>query len=103
MGGLSEAANVALNMIKPDISRSGTFGGSAGLMGIQYPFLVLTIPKLCTPKNQNVYKGYPSFVTKKMADLTGFNMIDITHLENMTCTEDEASEIIRLLKEGVIF
>lgn len=103
MGGLSSAANTALSMGKPEISRSGSFGGSAGLMGIQYPYLVLTIPKQCTPENQNKYIGYPSFVTKRMEFCKGYTEINVTHLENMSCTDAECSEIIDLLSGGVIF
>jgi hypothetical protein len=71
-------------------------------MGIQYPYLVLTVPRMAIPGQQNTFIGYPSFVTKTIGDLTGYCSIDVTHLENMTCTEDEAAEIISLLSEGVI-
>lgn len=103
MGGIEEAANAALSMVKPDVGRSGSFGGSAGLMGIQYPYLVLTIPKMCTPGGQNVYRGYPSFVTEDLGSINGYASVEITHMENMSATDDEVSEIMGLLGEGVIF
>lgn len=103
MGGIEEAANAALSMVKPDVGRSGSFGGSAGLMGIQYPYLVLTIPKMCTPGDQNIYRGYPSFVTEELGNISGYASVEITHMENMSATDDEVSEIMGLLGEGVIF
>ena len=112
-GGASVAAGVAAgtgqavsglnNMSKLDVRRSGSFGGSAGLMGIQKPYLIMTIPKLVAPANQNVYKGYPSFMTVSLGSLSGYNEIEVNHLSGMTCTDTEASEIIGLLRNGVIF
>ena len=103
VSGIQDAANAALSMVKPDVSRSGSFGGSAGLMGIQYPYLVLTIPRMCTPGRQNTYLGYPSFVTAALSSVVGFASVEITHLEGMSATDEEVSEIIGLLEEGVIF
>lgn len=101
--GLQNVANAAISMAKPDIARSGDFGGSAGLMGIQYPYLVLTVPRMCTPEDQNIYIGYPSFITKEMSELSGYTEIQVSHLSGMSCTSGEADEIIALLGGGVIF
>lgn len=90
-------------MMKPAISRSGSIGGPMGLMNIQIPYLVLTVPRMCIPGDQETYMGYPSFVTKQMNDLTGYTEIMVTHLNNMSCTSVEAEEIISLLENGVIF
>ena len=102
-GGIESAANAALSMVKPDISRSGSFGGSAGLMGIQYPYLVLTVPRMCTPGDQQKQEGYPSFVTKTLGQLAGYNQVQVKRLEGMTCTANETTEILTLLEGGVIF
>lgn len=107
IGAVAEGAlgviDTSISMIKPNITRSGSVGGSNGLMGYQIPYLVLTVPHMCIPGDQNVYIGYPSFVTLTMSDLAGFTQIQVTHLLNMSCTSDEADEIISLLSEGVIF
>lgn len=102
LGGVEEAANTAISMVKPDITRSGEFGGSAGLLGNQYPYLILTVPRMCTPENQNKYIGYPSFITKTIGELTGYNKMSVTHLEGMSATEEECNEIINILESGVI-
>lgn len=101
-GGIKDAISNVTSMVKPEIGRSGSFGGSGGLMGIQYPYLVLTVPHMCIPGQQNTYVGYPSYVTKTIGDLSGFTSIDVSHLNNMTCTQAETEEIISLLEEGVI-
>lgn len=101
-GGLKDAVSNVTSMLKPEIGRSGSFGGSGGLMGIQYPYLVLTVPRMAIPGQQNTFIGYPSFVTKTIGDLTGYCSIDVTHLNNMPCTQAETDEIISLLGEGVI-
>ena len=103
LGGLQSAANSIISMAKPNISRSGGFGGASGLMGIQYPFLVLTVPHMATPEKQNEYIGYPSFVTKTLGDIRGYAEVEITHLDGITGTNAEETEILQLLEGGVIF
>lgn len=103
LGGLGQTFSAIQSMVKPEVKRSGGFGGSAGLMAIQYPYLILTVPRMCIPGSQNTYIGYPSFVTKLMAELHGYTQIEVSHLNNMSCTEAETAEIISLLGEGVIF
>ena len=40
--------------------------------------------------------------TVTLSDLTGYTEIYNIHLEDMSCTDNEKTEIERLLKEGVI-
>lgn len=96
-------AGTLVSMVKPQIGRSGSVGGSAGLMGYQMPYLVLTVPHMCIPGDQNKYMGYPSFVTMQMAELSGYTEINVTHLNNMSATDTEIAEILSLLSTGVIF
>ena len=102
-GAVEGVANAALSAVKPEVQRSGGFGGSSGLMGHQIPFLILTVPRLCVPGSQNTYIGYPSFITRTMSELEGYNAVEVSHLENMSCTQAEADMIIAALAEGVIF
>lgn len=96
-------ANAALSAVKPDVQRSGGFGGSSGLMGHQIPYLILTVPRMCVPGSQNTYIGYPSFITRTMSELSGYTSVEVSHLEGMSCTQAEADIIISALSEGVIF
>lgn len=105
IGGQATAmANTAANVItsKPSIQKSGNMSGSNGLMGIQKPYLFITRPKQCAPKNQNRYSGYPAYITEKLGDLSGFTQIQDIRLEGITGTQAELDEILNCLHEGVI-
>ena len=96
----SLANNVANS--KPEIERSGSMSGSTGLMGIQKPYLILTRPKQCIPKNVQKFKGFPSMKFQKLSDVKGFTIISEILLKNITASDEEIAEIKNLLKEGVI-
>lgn len=102
MSGLGAASSI-ISSSKPTVERSGAMSSTGGLLGIQKPYLILTRPKQALPENQNKYTGYPSFITMALSDCTGYTEIDSIHLENMSCTDEEAQEIESLLKSGVIF
>ena len=89
--------------LKPSAARSGVMGASAGLMGVQTPYLIITRPRIAHPEDQNKYTGYPSFMTQQLSELTGFTQIEEIHLEALPCTAEEQAEIEELLKTGVIF
>ena len=102
MSGLNEAISTVRDSVKPEVSRSGGFGGSSGLMGHQTPYLVLTIPRLCIPGEQEKMIGYPSFVTSLLGDLTGFCAIETIHISGIAgASTDDLDEIDTLLKRGV--
>lgn len=102
MSGLGAASSI-ISSSKPTVERSGAMSSTGGLLGIQKPYLILTRPKQALPENQNKYTGYPSFITMVLSECTGYTEIDSVHLENMSCTDEEAQEIENLLKSGVIF
>ena len=104
-GIIHSAASAGGNVmgIKPSIERSGAIGGAAGMLASQIPYLVFTRPRLAHPTDQNVYTGYPSFMTKTLSELSGFTQIQAIHLEGIACTANELAEIDALLKSGVIF
>lgn len=102
MSGIGAASSI-ISSSKPTVERSGAMSSTGGLLGIQKPYLILTRPKQALPENQNKYTGYPSFITMSLSECTGYTEIDSVHLENMTCTDEEAQEIENLLKSGVIF
>lgn len=96
-------ANTALNGgLKPNIEKSGSVSGVAGLLAIQKPYLILTRPRQAHPEKQSHYTGYPSFITEKLSSLSGYTEIEKIHLENVPATDLELSEIESLLKGGVI-
>ena len=88
---------------KPDVHRSGALGGSAGIMGIQKPYLIVEYPNLCKPANQPKYLGYPSFITKKVSDLSGTGYVEFENIiiDGVPCTDEEREAIIEIMKGGV--
>ena len=96
-------ASTAVNSMKPSVEKSGSMGGMGGMLGCQTPYLILTRPRQALPKHQNTFTGYPSFITMKLSNCSGYTEIESVHLENLSATEQELSEIESLLKGGVIF
>lgn len=87
---------------KPDYGRGGNNGGNAGLFGIRYPYLIQSLPIGQTPGNYKQLQGIPSQIYKKLGDLSGYTEIDRVIVNTLTCTEEEQTQIIQQLKEGVI-
>lgn len=100
---LGAASAAAVSTMKETISHTGSISGSAGLMGIQTPYLIITRPRQALPLGQNSFTGYPSFMTESLGSLTGYTEVEQCHLEHVPATGAELEEIERLLKEGVLF
>lgn len=100
MGLLNSAANTALNS-KPQVQRSGNMGGSAGIMGILTPYVIIERPKMSVPYNVEHYTGQSCNITANLSTCTGFTVCEWIHVENTTGTTEEVKEIEALLKEGV--
>lgn len=96
----SSAIGVASN--KPVVERSGTLTGMAGILAIQKPYIILTRPNQCLPRNQKGYSGYPSFTTVRLSSLKGYTEIFSIHLKNVDATQSELDEIVAILNGGVI-
>lgn len=99
---VASIASTAVNSMKPNVEKSGSMGGMGGMLGVQTPYLILTRPRQALPERQNSFTGYPSFITISLGDCSGYTEIEKIHLENITATEQELSEIENLLKGGVI-
>lgn len=95
-------ASTAVNGFKSNVEKSGSMSGTGGMLAIQKPYLICTRPRQARPAYQNMYLGYPSFITKLLGEISGYTEVEQIHLENIPATEAEAAEITRLLKEGVI-
>lgn len=87
---------------KPNYSKAGYVGSTAGAMSYQTPYLLISRVAQCVPQYNNEFAGYPLYVTKKIGDCTGFTQVDNIHLKNMTATDSEKAQIIELLKGGVL-
>lgn len=103
IGAIGAAAALSVTSMKEEISHTGNLTGSAGLIGVQKPYLIITRPRQVIPPNQNSYTGYPSFMTESLGSLSGYTEVEQCHLEHVPATGEELAEIERLLKEGVLF
>lgn len=95
----SSALNVATS--KKHYETAGGLGTNTGFMGVRVPYIKVMVPNACVPQNQNKYKGYPSYMTRRIGDLSGYTEVDAIHLETLPATPAEIDEIRRRLSEGV--
>lgn len=95
-------ASTAANMLKHQISYSGTVSGWAGLLGAQTPYIILTLPHAAIPGGQNVIMGYPAWVSGRIGDFSGYTECRIDHVYALGATDAEVDEIKTLLEGGVI-
>jgi hypothetical protein len=97
----ANAANTALNS-KPDIQRSGSMGGAAGLCSVQFPYVVIERPRLSVPADYGKFYGNTLNVNMTLGACHGYTVVDEIHLDGVICTENERDELMKMLKEGVI-
>lgn len=87
---------------KRSMERAGSLGASAGYMGIQYPYLIREIPNQSRPSNYRKLHGYPANLGGNLGSFTGYTAVETIRLDGVACTDAEKSEIIELLRGGVI-
>lgn len=101
VAGISGVAGAATNF-HPNVVHSGSVAGTAGMLAVQTPYLIVTVPHICAPARQNYYKGYPGLVTVPLGTLSGFTVVESIHLDLMPGTKEEKREMMELLTGGVI-
>lgn len=102
IGGLGAVNAIAQSASKPIISRSGNISGNGGFCGVQTPYVVISRKIQSLPENYQIYNGYPSNISSKLSDLTGFVKVSKIHLDGIPCTEQELDEINEYLIGGII-
>ena len=100
-GALNAASNVVLNS-KPTFQRSGNIGGSAGILGVQKPFVIIERPNISVPNKVQHYLGQTSNITMGLGECSGLTVVEAVHLNGISATSKELAEIDTLLKGGVI-
>jgi len=99
--GAGESVAKSVMSSKPEVHRTGTIGSSAGIMGLQQPYLIIEIPKACKPAKQYHYLGYPSFTTVKLGDVSGYQEFTSILLDGIPCTEDEREMLLAACEGGI--
>lgn len=102
VGLATSAANTAVNS-KPTVQRSGNLGGSAGIMSIMTPYVIIERPRMSVPNKVEKFVGQTSNITMYLGDCRGFTMCEYVHLDNLNATSEEIVEIESMLRSGVIF
>ena len=79
-------------------------GGSSAFYAPRQVHIIMQRPVLRQPSNYSNLKGIPSMqgVALNNTALKGFCKVDSIHLENVSATSNELSEIESILKEGII-
>lgn len=100
--GTAESVAGGVSQMHTTIQRGGTMSGNLGFISTLRPYIIITRPKQCYPRNFNTFEGQPSYVTNTLGNLTGYTKVYSIHLQNITATVEELNEIETLLKNGVI-
>lgn len=100
--GTAESVAGGVSQMHTTIQRGGTISGNLGFISTLRPYIIITRPKQCFPRNFNTFEGQPSYVTNTLGYLSGYTKVYSIHLQNITATVEELNEIETLLKNGVI-
>lgn len=92
-----------ISAMREHITKGAQGDGYNAWYAPQSPHLIITRTRAKYPDNYAHYYGKPSGKTSRLRDLEGFTRVSSVHVENVaTATQDELTEIERLLKTGVI-
>lgn len=100
---LNSAGNALTNIAlsQNNYKRTGNLSNNTGMLAPRIPYILIMRPRQSLPVNYNSFNGYPSNITAKISDLKGFTMVNIIHLDNINCLDEEKNTIEQLLSEGV--
>lgn len=101
-GSLASATANGMMGMKPSYSKAGAISASNSLLALKQPFLFLTTPRQCIPEHYQRYCGFPSNITGKLGDFSGYTVVEDIRLNGLVATSSEVEEIYQLLKSGVI-
>lgn len=102
-GGVAGAAMLGHSLTHEmvHIGHSGSLSANAGIMAPRIPYVILSRKHSYDANGYNAIYGYPANKTVNLGNCTGFVRVKAGHLRSKA-SENEKSEIMNLLKEGVI-
>lgn len=100
IGGVSEAALSPINGIQTQ--RTGSISANTGLLGEMKPYILVTRPISVVADQYKSLLGQPYQLDGTLGSQKGFVKVREVHLDGITATEAEKTEIEQMLKQGVI-
>lgn len=100
IGGVSEAALSPINGIQTQ--RTGSISANTGLLGEMKPYVLVTRPISVVADQYKSLLGQPYQLDGTLGSQKGFVKVREVHLDGITATEAEKTEIEQMLKQGVI-
>lgn len=104
----SRIANTVNNTVgavmgaKGGVNHSGTISGSAGMLGIKVPYLLIEFPNQSLAENYKHFVGYPSNITARLGNLSGYTEVEQVIPSGFgAITDSEMGELLEILKGGV--
>lgn len=87
---------------KATVNHAGTISGSAGMLGVRTPYLLIEYPNQSLADNYKHFVGYPSNMYARLGDLTGYTEVEQVLANSLVNqTDSEMSELLEALKGGV--
>lgn len=87
---------------KGSVTHAGNLSGDVSMMSQKTPYIEISCPNKPYLDLQENFTGFPSYKSDKLDNFSGYTEVLEVHAEGFVCTEPERTEIIRLLKEGVL-
>lgn len=84
------------------VQRSGQFSGNSGVLGNKTPYLIISRPQPHLANNFPAYQGKPTNYTTTVGACSGFIKCKVDHIENVSATDSELTEIDTLLQQGIL-
>lgn len=78
---------------KPTVEHASAIGGSTGIMASQHAYVIMEVPNLCHPPNQEHFTGYPGFIYGKVSDFEGYTKFINFEFINIHATQPELEEL----------
>lgn len=100
IGGVTDVAMSPINGIQTQ--RTGSISANTGLLGEMKPYVLVTRPISVVADQYKSLLGQPYQLDGTLGSQKGFVKVREVHLDGITATEAEKTEIEQMLKQGVI-
>lgn len=98
---LANVVGSAVDAFVPSIETVNNSTGNVEWLNNFHSYLIIKRPRQSLPASFNRLDGYPSNITYKLKDLSGFTIVSRCHVDKLKCTSTEKDMILDLLYNGV--